>query len=136
MDTKQVNRHFIVIDDDPINNHICSRFIEIVFQGADIKTLTHPETALEYIGIDYLNGPEKDTILFLDINMPFLSGWDVLNRFALLPEKIKKQFSIYMLSSSVDIEDRKRAINSPLVSGFIEKPLSIEGLQEMKLRLG
>jgi len=135
MQTKPAKRHFIVIDDDPVNNHICSKYIEIVFPEAEITTFTYPQKGLDHIQESYSGGPVKDTILLLDINMPVLSGWDVLERFMLFPDEVKKQFTIYILSSSVNFEDRKKADSCALVAGFLEKPLSIERLQELDKEL-
>jgi CheY-like chemotaxis protein len=128
MENKTVPR-FIVIDDDPINNHICSKYIQIVFPGSDIKTFTDPQEGLDHISSAYTASSPNETILFLDINMPVLSGWDVLDRFAHFSDAVKKQFKIFILSSSVAITDKEKANKNPLVTGFIEKPLTIPQLQ-------
>ena len=70
-------------------------------------------------------------IVFLDINMPVLSGWDVLSKFTNFPDEIKNQFTIYILSSSVAVEDKEKADKCPLVAGFVEKPLTAELLQDL-----
>jgi CheY-like chemotaxis protein len=56
--------------------------------------------------------------------MPTLTGWEFLEVFKTLPEPIKNQFNIYMLSSSIDKQDILCAKENPLVIDFIEKPLS------------
>jgi len=115
---------FIIIDDDPINNLICQKMIELTIQGATVHTFTIPEKGLEYIMSAYIVENAKNAILFLDINMPHLNGWDVLERFKNFPDLVKQHIKIYMLSSSVDPQDQEKAGDSPLVSGFISKPLS------------
>jgi CheY-like chemotaxis protein len=135
VETKFINQKFIIIDDDPINNHICTKYLQIVFPKADIKTFTIPQKGLDDIFLEYSEKHVSETILFLDINMPVLSGWDVLDRFTLFPEALKKQFTIYILSSSVAHEDRKKADDNILVSGFLEKPLSIMQLEHIKRQL-
>ena len=122
---------FVVIDDDSINNHICVNAARIVLPGTDIRTFTDPQEGLDYILSTYSLPGMGETILLLDINMPVLSGWDVLDRFTDFPEAIKKQFTIYILSSSVADMDRQKADDTQLVSGFIEKPLSVRQLQAM-----
>ena len=118
---------FLVIDDDDINNHICTKTIELIFPKADIQSFTNPQS-----GLDYMRSKGKgETILFLDINMPVLSGWDVLNRFKDFPEEIKQLYTTYILSSSVAVEDRNKAEENPLVSGFIEKPLTVFQLKQL-----
>ena len=122
---------FIIIDDDPINNHICSKYIELAFAGSSTISFTNPQQGLDHIQSEYSVPKPSGTILLLDINMPILSGWEVLDKFKDLPDEIKKQFRIYILSSSVAWEDKNTAENHPLVSGFMEKPISIEQLQKL-----
>lgn len=124
---------FIVLDDDPINNVICSKYIELVFPGAPIQTFTHAAKALEYIQAAYIGAENKKTVLFLDLSMPILSGWDVLDRFAAFPENVRQQFSIYILTSSISFDDKNRAKKNPLVCGFIEKPISVEQIEALNI---
>src|SRR5579872_656467 len=92
---------FIVIDDDPTNNLVCKMYIKIIYPNADIRTYTNAQEGLEYISSKYPLPNTQETILFLDINMPILSGWEVLDSFNNFSNTIKKQFRIYILSSSV-----------------------------------
>ncbi len=123
--------NFIIIDDDPINNLICSKFIRKVCPSSPIKTFTHPMDGVKYVLDPEVNGNTTKTILLLDINMPTTSGWDVLDTFISQPDYRKAQYTIYMLSSSIANEDRNRARTHPLVSGFIEKPLTIASIQDL-----
>jgi CheY-like chemotaxis protein len=120
---------FIVIDDDEINNMLCREYILLAFPNADIHTYTKPQEGLDYIRGHYGAGNTNAAMLFLDINMPVMSGWEVLEVFSDFPESIKGVFTIYLLTSSVDSEDKENADASGLVSGFIEKPLAIRELQ-------
>ena len=122
-------RRFVIIDDDPINNHICAKYIDLVFTGANVLSYTNPQLALDHIITEYRAGTLQDTIMLLDINMPVLTGWDVLDQFSAFPAEIINQFVIYILSSSIASEDKTRADENSLVSGFLEKPLSVEQIQ-------
>lgn len=126
---------FIVIDDDPVNNLICSKNIKRLYTTADIQTFTKPQSGLDYIGSTYSGAGLHNTVLFLDINMPVLSGWDVLDRFTDFTDDVKKQFTIYILSSSIATEDKTRANECHLVTGFIEKPLTPAKLEQCLLKL-
>jgi hypothetical protein len=55
----------------------------------------------------------------------------VLDKFAEMPELIEPNFTIYVLSSSVDPGDKEKAANNKLVSGYLEKPLSRDKLKSM-----
>ena len=114
---------FIIIDDDSINNMICRKTIQVVFPTVNIKTFTTPEAGLEYIH-NLQEDTKTNVILFLDINMPGLNGWDVLELFKELPEKIRARFKIFMLSSSIDPLDKQKADSDPFTTGYISKPLN------------
>jgi two-component system, chemotaxis family, chemotaxis protein CheY len=121
-------RTFIVVDDDPINNILSRIVIEMVIPEADIQTYTDPETALLYIRETNSYTDAPDTVLFLDINMPTLTGWEFLDVFEEMEEKVKAKLRIYMLSSSVDPRDRERAVGNKNVQDYMEKPLTRENV--------
>jgi CheY-like chemotaxis protein len=121
---------FIVIDDDDLDNYICSRNIGKLLPGAVIRSFAHPEEGLEYINSNYKSAPSQYTVLFLDIHMPRLNGWDVLDECLNLSDEIKQQICIFMLSSSIAESDKRRVLESDAISGYIEKPFSIPSLEK------
>ena len=127
----KVNSCFMVVDDDLVNNLICRKVISRVFPEADVQTFINPVTALAYIKSVYSDSCGKATILFLDINMPVLSGWDFLEEFEYFDSHIKEQIKIYMLSSSIDIEEIDRASKNINVCGYVEKPLKKEIIEQL-----
>lgn len=120
---------FVVIDDDLLNNIICEKIIQYTIPGAEVQTFNEPEKALEYIQSAYSGIQAKQAVLFLDINMPSLTGWEVLDRLKKFPDLITEHLKIFMLSSSVDPKDEEKAVNNPLVTGYIRKSLSQVKLQ-------
>ncbi len=120
--------HFILIDDERISNVLTSIFIKDVFTNANINAFTHPLEGVQFIRNAFKENPVK-TILFLDINMPTVTGWDVLDIMEEIPENILDFLTIYILSSSVDPLDKIKATNHKLLTGYLEKPLSINALQ-------
>jgi two-component SAPR family response regulator len=115
--------HFIIVDDDTINNTLCSVIIRKIIVDAEIKTFNMPEEGFNYI-LNQCSCNNETTILFLDINMPGWTGWMFLEHFEELDEKIKKEIKIYMLSSSVDPQDMERAKAHKNVVDFVVKPLT------------
>ncbi|MEO6549269.1 MAG: response regulator [Ferruginibacter sp.] len=115
-------RKFILVDDDSVNNLISTIIITEALNKADITSFQVPETALAFIGQKYLQNIEP-TILFLDLNMPTLSGWEFMEEYLQFPEGIKEQISIYILTSSIDDRDKDKANNYDNIAGFITKPL-------------
>ena len=121
---------FIIVDNDPVNNLLCSLAIKDAAANADIVAFTNPLKAFEYIST-YNESNNCMNILLLDINMPIWSGWDFADHFEKLEEKIKKSFKIYMLSSSIDNNDKLRALENKNVVAYIEKPLTEEKVFSM-----
>jgi two-component SAPR family response regulator len=121
---KAVQR-FIIVDDDLLNNTICRVAIKNALGEVNTKSFTEPEEGLAFIEREY-NYTTEPTILFLDINMPTLTGWEFLEQYDKFSEKIKNQISVFIVSSSVDQHDRNKAKSNQYVRGFLSKPLSKE----------
>lgn len=120
-----ITKHFLLVDDDPINNSLTKMVLKKSFEGVHINDFTLPEAGLEFIRSEPNQNPSDEKItLFLDINMPTLSGWEFLAAFDRFDSSIKAQYHIYILSSSVDLDDIDLAKSNPLVLDFIEKPLN------------
>lgn len=110
-----------LVDDDPINNLINRRLLGKIGIGNRIEEFLSGQDALEKIELL----PEAESLLiFLDINMPVLNGWEFLDSYQVLfPDRTDK---IVILSSSIDFQDRQKALEYSIVSGFLEKPLSLD----------
>ena len=121
---------FIIVDNDPVNNLLCSLTIRDVAREAEIHTFNFPVDAFEHITTSHLNTDDV-TVLLLDINMPIWSGWDFLDNFEMLDEKIKRQIKIYIISSSIDTSDKHRARENKNVVDYIEKPLAEKTVSSM-----
>jgi CheY-like chemotaxis protein len=62
--------------------------------------------------------------VFLDLNMPGISGWDFLDFFSHFDNNVKSCVHIYIVSSSIDPADKTKALTHPNVISFISKPLT------------
>ncbi len=120
----------LLVEDDPITVMVCDRVIKMTLFAEKVKSCENGKIAIDYLS-GFEEGSEPPQIIFLDINMPVMNGWDFLEEF----EKIRSRFTslprIYLLSSTVDPEDYKKAKNFSLVEDFISKPLSKEALQNI-----
>jgi len=120
-----LKKKYIIVDDDPTNNIICNIMLEMVLGKVDIKTFESPEKGLSFIKNEYSKSLFP-TVLFLDINMPTLTGWQFMEEFEKLGKKVKDKISVYILSSSVDSRDKDKARANKYIKGFISKPLEKE----------
>lgn len=107
-------KKILLVDDDDIFLVLGTITIEKLFPEAEIFTVPHGEEALEF-----LEETEVD-VMFLDLNMPILDGWEVLEELA---KRERKRMAIFVVTSSIDPSDREKANNNPLVYDLIEKPL-------------
>ncbi len=114
---------FILIDDEKVANMLAERSIRKVFEESAIIKFTEPEKGLYFI-MDECLLPALTTVVFLDINMPILSGWEVIYSLEQLACDVTSHFKIYIVSSSVDPADKEKARISPLVKGYLEKPIT------------
>ena len=121
---------FIIVDNDPVNNLLCDLAIKDAVVDNDVLAFTDPLKAFEYISTDNQNNNSRN-ILLLDINMPIWSGWDFVDHFDTLDENIKNSFKVFMLSSSIDNNDKQRAVENKNVVDYIEKPLTKEKVSSL-----
>jgi len=121
----RITKRFILVEDDELSNFISKRALKLSLGKIHIDDFTIPENGLEFIKSRSSHAShDGKTTIFLDINMPTLTGWEFLDEFELFDQSIKDQYNIYILSSSVNIDDINRAKINPLVVDFIEKPLN------------
>ncbi|PZX55741.1 response regulator [Algoriphagus chordae] len=113
-----------LVDDDPINNLINKRLLGKIGISENIVEFLEAEEALSSLSdLD----PNQSLLIFLDINMPVLNGWEFLDRY--LEMYAQRSDKIVILSSSIDYQDRSKAQGYEIVSGFIEKPLTLDKIR-------
>ena len=119
---------FIVNDDDPLNNTICRLTIKKALGAVDVVTFTDPTQGLQYIDTEYSNPEDTDasTVLFLDINMPVMNGWEFLEKYEHLNQSVKDNIKVYILSSSVDDRDIEKANSNKNIVNYLAKPITKE----------
>jgi len=126
-----VSSRFVIIDDDAFNNKICSVTIEKISKEADVVTFLDPIQGFNYIAKTFDSDKERNAILFLDINMPVMNGWEFLERYETLADTVKSRIRVYILSSSVDKRDIERARTNKNVVHYLVKPLTRETIKQV-----
>jgi len=122
--------NFIIIDDDKLNNKLCRTVIEKAYPESKITDFTDPLKGLQYISDTYSDlSSDQRAILLLDIMMPVLNAWEFLEKFELLLEPVKNRVRIYILSSSIDNADMKKAQDNKYVEYYLIKPLTKESIK-------
>lgn len=121
----------LVIDDDEPTNFLNQMIVESSGCAEKVKAVQSGQEAL-----DYLTAKEKDKfprpeLIFLDINMPAMNGWEFLEKYKKLDKEQQGKIMVVMLTTSLFPEDRVKANEMPEVSGFENKPLTEEKLDRI-----
>jgi CheY-like chemotaxis protein len=124
----------LLIDDNPADND----FHKIIIKEADIcnqvKVASNGTEALEYIKKSgEIDGEEypKPNIIFLDINMPRMNGFEFLEEYKKLDDKLKSEVVVVMLTTSLNPDDALKAKNEKVIKEFQNKPLTVESLNDI-----
>ena len=118
----------LLIDDDDIVNSINSVIIKHAKFAKDVVASTSVPEALQLLKKED-QGDEFPEIIFLDLNMPSLDGWDFIDEYEKLGSSTKSK--VIMLTSSISVKDEKRAASLEGVTAYVSKPLSPELLEEI-----
>ncbi len=118
----------LLIDDDHEDCYFHQYVINKMDITNSIKTAANGLEALEFLKKENQVIPE---LIFLDINMPKMNGWEFLEQYKHLDPKQKAKITILMLTTSANPADVKRAEEMEDVTGYRCKPLSVEMLTEI-----
>ena len=123
------------IDDDPIVLMLNDLILREQSFCSTLIKIDKAETALEYFEAQSnlpVEAQSLPAIIFLDINMPVMDGWEFLEAFTKRFPFFHDQIKVIILSSSVNPADLEMAENHPLVIGFMPKPLGEVELANLK----
>ncbi|WP_291119717.1 response regulator [Flavobacterium sp. UBA6135] len=126
----------LCVDDDPITLMLCKKVIVKANFGKEIIFAQNGQEALdlfEKLKEDNLKGTTQvPQLVFLDLNMPVMNGWDFIEKFSLDSNSAFKNTKIIILSSTIDPADFNRAKQYNIVSHFLSKPITVEMLEKLK----
>ena len=121
----------LLVDDSYIDNLINRKILDNDNFAESIIVIESPKEAYKYIKDLYLEGKELPEVIFLDLRMPIMNGFEFLKALSELPDLGPDKIKIYVLTSSLDPKDIRRVKENHLVSKFIGKPLTSQILQEI-----
>lgn len=114
----------MLIDDAYLDLYINTRIIKKCDPSVEVKSFDAAKSALEDLRSNKSSAEPVPDVIFLDLNMPIMNGFQFLEEFKTLPPEVQSGTNIYVLSSSFDPADINRSKESEFVIDFIEKPLT------------
>ena len=124
-----------VVDDDKIFTYLLKRLIEKAKIAREIIFFENGREALDYLASHKEDALKLPQLILLDINMTILDGWQFLNEYGKLKPDVPQPISICMMSSSSEMEDYDRAMDSEHVMDYLQKPVQIPSLKEVTDRV-
>lgn len=125
----------LLIDDDETTNFINARTLRKAGVAQSIQIAVNGKEALDYLKKEgkfaHLTSYPQPDIIFLDINMPIMNGWEFLDAYNELPSEIKGNVIVVMLTTSLQVTDHEKVSTSPLIRGLVNKPLDKKTLIEV-----
>jgi len=121
----------LLIDDDGTTNFLHKIIIQETGLAEKVVAVQSGKEALEYLEKKEDGEYPRPDLIFLDINMPAMNGWEFLEEYNKLDQSLKGQIMIVMLTTSINPDDETKAQDIDLIDGFLSKPLTEEMLAEI-----
>lgn len=121
--TKQLN--IFLIDDNDIDIVVNTKLLKLARITEEIRSFQGCQDALSWFMGNEDTLRNQTNVILLDIQMPHMDGFECMDHFSDMPEGLRKAFTVYMLSSSIDRKDISRAEEHPFVKRVLEKPLDV-----------
>ena len=120
-----------LVDDDRVYRILTSKLILESNLSDKVLQFSDGEEAINFIKSTLQNGEELPDIIFLDINMPYMDGWQFLDEYVKIKPSLKKDIILYLVSSSNNNNDLHRAEKYPEVTEYIIKPFTRIRIEEL-----
>ncbi|WP_108804779.1 response regulator [Aquimarina sp. Aq107] len=129
----QNTKSVCIIDDDNMYINLVSKIIELKKLSENVIVFKNGKEALDFF-ITSINDDINNRIpqvIFLDLNMPIMDGWEFLQEFDKIKDKIEESIDLYVVSSSIDSRDINKAKSIDLVSDYLTKPIKLGDFEKI-----
>lgn len=121
------NYKVLIIDDNVIDQIVNKQLLKKQLNLTEIYAVNSGKQGLEWLG-NFKNEIQYQLIILLDVKMPQMDGFEFLEEYKKLDKELTSQIIIFMLSSTLDPLDKKRAKNNSYVKTLLSKPLAVDEL--------
>lgn len=122
---KQIDT-LMMVDDDQVYLYLAKKAILDAGVTRNIMLMYNGRDALDYLEKNRQSETELPELIFLDLTMPVMDGWEFLEEYTQLQPRIGKPIIIYVVSSSISPDDIERARNISTVTDYLIKPVTRE----------
>jgi CheY-like chemotaxis protein len=119
-----------VIDDDPLYIFSMKKLLKLSEFCEESLFYKNGQEALDALKLNESQNDNLPDVIFLDISMPLMNGWEFLDHLGKAP--VHKSIKIYITSSSIDPYDLEKSRSYDLVTDYLYKPITIEKMIELK----
>ncbi|WP_168208743.1 response regulator [Chitinophaga sp. XS-30] len=115
------NKVVYVIDDDEIFHFIVKKMFGLEGWDVVVSSFLSAEEAIENLGS--FAAQNLPCLIILDMNMQRMNGWDFIEAYRELKQRLQQDVPIIMCSSSMNIQDMEKVKKTPELMAYITKPL-------------
>ena len=120
----------MVIEDNVIDQIITTKLLKKAPGVQEVTIASNGKEGIQWLD-KYQVKEDEILIILLDIKMPVMDGFGFLNEYENLKDKLKKQTQIFILSSTLNIDEITRGNNNPYVKSVLSKPLPFKEFSDM-----
>lgn len=124
-------KDILLIDDNEADNFLNEYALKEMGCTDTVYAVKSGPDALKFLRARQDEGLEPPELIFLDINMPGMNGWEFLEAYEALNSGAKTDIVIVMLSTSLNPDDQEKAAHLEAISDFKNKPITEEKMMEI-----
>lgn len=125
--------HVMIIDDNLIDLFIVARIITRNNFGRNVLQYSSASEALNYLQEHQENIALLPEVIFVDIYMPGMTGFEFIAHYDKLSDTLKKHCKVFIISSSIDERDLSKANRDENIVAMKEKPITKDFLNDLKI---